>query len=245
MEAKTTTTRISKANEFGAICLFVVVTAALAGSPTFAAILIPAGASWKYLDDGSDQGAAWRALAFDDSTWRSGRAQLGYGDSDEVTPVGYGSNSSNKFITTWFRATFTVPNPSLYRDLTISILRDDGAVVYLNGREIFRSNMPVGPVSYQTLASSNVGGTDEATFYPITVAATNLASGNNVIAVEIHQAAANSTDISFDLQLTANVVPLSIAPISPFNNASGVNPSANLSVALSDVVSGNLTVTIC
>src|SRR5689334_17263060 len=131
-----------------------------------AAILVPAGANWKYLDDGSDQGIAWYGPSFNDSGWRLGRAQLGYGDGDEATVVGYGTNANNKYITTWFRNSFTMPNPAIYRDLTISILRDDGAVVYLNGREVFRSNMPAGAINYRTLASSNIGGADENTFYP-------------------------------------------------------------------------------
>ena len=46
--------------------------------------LVPAGAKWKYLDDGSDQGTWWRALEFDDRAWASGPAQLGYGDDDEA-----------------------------------------------------------------------------------------------------------------------------------------------------------------
>ena len=36
--------------------------------------LVPAGATWKYLDNGSDQGTAWRATSFNDSTWPSGPA---------------------------------------------------------------------------------------------------------------------------------------------------------------------------
>ena len=66
-------------------------------------IIIPKGAEWKYLDDGTDQGIAWIESGFDDSNWSSGKAELGYGDGDEVTLLSFGSNSSNKFITTYFR----------------------------------------------------------------------------------------------------------------------------------------------
>src|SRR5262245_38291188 len=54
---------------------------ALAATRTWAAtnVLVPAGASWKYLDDGSNQGTAWRAPNFNDSSWTSGFAQFGYG----------------------------------------------------------------------------------------------------------------------------------------------------------------------
>ena len=56
----------------------------------------PPGAVWRYLDNGSDQGTAWRAAAFNDTGWKSGAAELGYGDGDEATVVGYGPNSTRQ-----------------------------------------------------------------------------------------------------------------------------------------------------
>src|SRR5918997_5326716 len=96
-------------------------------------ILVPTAATWKYLDNGTNQGTAWRATSFNDSTWPSGPAQLGYGDGDEATTVGFGPDANNKFITTYFRRAFNVTNASLFTSLTLRVLRDDGAVVYLNG----------------------------------------------------------------------------------------------------------------
>src|SRR5438132_14277171 len=92
--------------------------------------LINAGSSWKYLANGSNQGAAWRASGFNDASWSSGNAEFGYGDGDETTVVPYGNNANNKYITTYFRKSFTVVNPSAYTSMLLSILRDDGAVVY-------------------------------------------------------------------------------------------------------------------
>ncbi|HET7897138.1 MAG TPA: hypothetical protein VFL47_05700, partial [Flavisolibacter sp.] len=63
--------------------------------------LIPFGSVWKYLDNGSDQGTAWRSETFADAGWPQGNGLLGYGHGDETTVVGYGGNSSNKFITTY------------------------------------------------------------------------------------------------------------------------------------------------
>ena len=133
--------------------------------PSFNGLLVPVGATWRYLDNGSNQGTAWRAASFGDSAWKSGQAQLGYGDGDERTIVGYGPSTTNRYITTYFRRAFTVANPAAVGTLTLRLLRDDGAVVYLNGVEVFRSNMPSGTISYTTLASSAVGGTDEQRFY--------------------------------------------------------------------------------
>jgi hypothetical protein len=162
---------------------------------------VPTGSVWKYLDNGSDQGTAWRAASFNDSTWRSGPAQLGYGDGDEATTVGFGPDANNKFITTYFRRAFNVTNSSLFTNLTLRVLRDDGAVVYLNGVEVWRTNMPTGTVGFGTPASVAIAGADESTFVQTTISSSLLVSGTNVLAIELHQAGGTSTDVSFDLQL--------------------------------------------
>jgi acid phosphatase type 7 len=163
--------------------------------------LVPTGAVWKYLDNGSDQGTGWRATSFNDSSWASGPAQLGYGDGDESTVVSFGPDAANKYITTYFRRSFNVADAAAYQSAVLRVLRDDGAVVYLNGTEIFRSNMPGGNVGYRTLASAAI---DDTSFHQAGVNPALLVSGNNVLAVEIHQANGTSSDISFDLQLSAS-----------------------------------------
>ncbi len=163
--------------------------------------LVAPGAAWKYLDNGSNEGTAWRAAGFDDSTWASGGSELGYGDGDEATVVDYGPNASAKFITTCFRRSFAVADPAAFNALALRLLRDDGAVVYLNGVEVRRDNMPAGAISSTTLAVTALGVPAEATFYETTLAPSALIAGTNVLAVEIHQANATSSDISFNLEL--------------------------------------------
>jgi hypothetical protein len=160
--------------------------------------LISKHANWKYLDNGSNQGIAWRDSIFNDSNWSSGNAQLGYGDGDENTVISYGSNSSNKHICYYFRKQFTVSNPQLYNGLEIKILRDDGAVIYINGQEVIRSNMPAGNISYNTLAASTVSGNNENNYYSYNISSSYLVSGQNTIAVEVHQRSITSSDLSFD-----------------------------------------------
>jgi calcineurin-like phosphoesterase family protein/purple acid phosphatase-like protein len=182
---------------------------ALVTTPACAAFdepLIADGADWTYLDDGSDQGTAWRETAFDDSTWAVGPAQLGYGDGDEATVVSFGPDAGNKFITTYFRHTFTVADPGAIAGLTLSLLRDDGAVVYLNGTEVMRTNMPGGTITAATIASSTVSGSNESRFFKVAVDAGLLAVGDNVLAVEVHQRSATSSDLSFDARLAETMV---------------------------------------
>lgn len=166
--------------------------------------LIPAGSTWKYLDNGTDQGTVWVSNSFNDASWASGNAELGYGDGDEATVVSYGPSSSSKYITTYFRKTINVPNPNLYSLLTLELVRDDGAVVYVNGTEVFRTNMPSGAINYTTPASSAIAWPFEDDWHTVNLSPALLLMGNNVIAVEIHQDNPSSSDISFNLKLTAS-----------------------------------------
>ena len=163
--------------------------------------LIAPGAEWRYLDNGSNAGTAWRGLAFNDSSWPSGRAQLGYGDDDETTEVSYGSTLTNKYITTYFRHSFVATNAAGYGGLHIRLLRDDGAAVYVNGDEAWRSNLPTNAITYTTRAVTNVVGTNESFWISNALNPALLREGTNVLAVEIHQSGPASGDISFDLEL--------------------------------------------
>lgn len=188
----------------GETLLLTQVTSSSSTTLVTSAVPTPANASiWKYKDDGSNQGSQWRFATFDDSSWASGPSELGYGDAPQ-TPVSYGTNSSNKYPTTYFRHKFNVANPGAYQGLTFNLLVDDGAVVYLNGTEIIRRNMAAGEPTYQTYANATVDGSAESTFYPYNVSASKLVPGDNIIAVEVHQVNASSSDISFDLSVTGN-----------------------------------------
>jgi len=162
--------------------------------------LIPEGSRWKYFDGGEDQGTEWRALEFPDDSWGEGPAELGCGDGDEATPLDCGPGDDRN-PTTYFRKTFQVANPAVFSNLVIHLRRDDGAVVYINGEEAFRSNMPDPPevIAYSTWAADVAD--DEDMFYTKDVDPAMLVAGENIIAVEIHQANRTSSDISFELKL--------------------------------------------
>ncbi len=164
--------------------------------------LVGKNSTWSYLDNGTNQGTAWQSIGFNDSIWKIGAAELGYGDGDESTVVSYGPNASSKFITTYFRRHFTVANPGLYSSLTLNVKRDDGAVIYLNGVEVRRENMPAGSISYTTTTSNT---TSETTYFSSTIPPSALLAGDNVLAVEVHQTNATSSDLSFDLELIGNL----------------------------------------
>ncbi|MCW5557892.1 MAG: CotH kinase family protein, partial [Verrucomicrobiae bacterium] len=174
------------------------------GNPPPDPALVRSGRVWRYLDDGTDPGAGWAGLDFDDSAWKSGPSPLGYGDGDEATVVSFvdanpQASGVQKNAATWFRTEFEVSDPAAFERLRLTLTYDDGAAVYLNGVEVLRTDtLPVGAgfLDYATGASS-----DNAQLSRSDVPASALRAGRNVLAAQVHQSDPASSDISFDLTL--------------------------------------------
>ncbi len=159
---------------------------------------INAGASWRYLDNGSNQGSTWREVAFDDSDWKTGNGEFGYGNNSQTTEILFGpspfnfinnfTNGNNRFITTYFRKEVIIADPSVYQDVLLRLKRDDGAAVYVNGVLQVLDNLPENP-AFNTQAIDVVGDEDEQTFYEFSLPTSAFVAGSNTIAVELHNAA--------------------------------------------------------
>ncbi|MBT3380789.1 MAG: PQQ-binding-like beta-propeller repeat protein [Lentisphaerae bacterium] len=169
-------------------------------------VLIPAGAVWRFRDAVAAPPDAWAQPDFDDGKWRSGQAQLGYGDGDEKTRLGFGSDAARKPMAVYFRHSFNWDDPAKLVGVTVHLLCDDGAVVYVNGREVVRDNMPAGPITHTSAAPKPIAGTGERTFDQTVLDPGQFRKGRNSVAVEVHQQRPASSDISFDLKLTARAV---------------------------------------
>ena len=169
--------------------------------------MIPWGSSWKYLAGAASTPAGWTGTGFSDAAWPSANGELGYGDADETTCIAAGGTSGGtlcvptgtKGVTAYFRKTINIPNPASYTGFRFKVERDDGYVLYVNGVERSRNNMPVGAVAHSTLASADVNDG----FVTFTLAPAVFSAGNNVIAVEVHQRSTSSDDLSFDLEMNA------------------------------------------
>ena len=169
---------------------------------------------WKYRDDGNEPDVAWQGADFDDSQWKSGKAPLGYGRAGLGTEVGWGTDKVHKFITTWFRHAFDRPELQPGERLAINFCVDDGAVIYLNGRELGRANMPEGPVTANETTTRATGNNEEGFYLRMPVPTHALRPGRNVLAAEVHQCSPKSHDLFFDLALKT-MPPDAPAPIVP------------------------------
>lgn len=161
-------------------------------------LIFPANSTWKYPNVAGAQAANWTTLEFNDSTWLSGPAQLGFSNNEENDEATLIANLNQN--TYYFRRTFNVDNPAAFASLSLELLRDDAGVVYFNGTEVFRSpNLPQ-PPAIITFTTTSLAPNGENTIDRATTI-NPLVEGENIGAVEIHQQGPTSSDVSFHLRL--------------------------------------------
>jgi hypothetical protein len=158
--------------------------------------LITYGAVWKYHDAGLDLGSAWLASDYDDSGWKSGSGQLGYGESDEATKL---DKPTPRYPSVYFRKTITLDQPVVSGDL--KVLHDDGVVIWINGQQVSSKYADNG-IAYDAFASKTSADNEESSA-ALDLSLTNpFRLGTNVVAVMVKQVSGTSSDLSFDLKLT-------------------------------------------
>jgi hypothetical protein len=189
-------------------------------------LLISSRSPWRYFDSGSAPtniaGRSWIAFDYSDATWPSGSATLGFAGTAPTTPV---STRTKRYVngingtqvtTTYFRNSFTLTSTNGMNLLNVSLMRDDGAIIYLNGTELYRENMPTGTVDYATFASVTAGNADQTNIFTRSIGVTNLFRvGTNTIAAEVHQSNAGSSDLYFNLAM--NITPEAGATYTAFS----------------------------
>ena len=146
---------------------------------------------WQYFEGGSSPGDAWTTPVFNDSTLKTGTAPLGYGDDDLKTTIGFGGDAKAKNSVAFFRKKFALSDANASSRYAAGIRYDDGAVVYLNGVEVFRYNVDKakpGEPNEKQFASSTIGGNDRRErHYWFLRSIRKMRQGENVIAVSVHQ----------------------------------------------------------
>jgi hypothetical protein len=163
--------------------------------------LLPYGATWRWSYTEGGPAAGWQNDGFDDAGWASGPGELGYGDSDEKTIIS--TAPTPRPLTAYFRTTVTVDNPGAFTAVLADLVRDDGAVLYVNGVEVGRDNLPAGPIAFATPAVRVISTrAEERAPVRFTIPASAFRAGTNTIAVEVHNTDRWSGDLSLDLKLT-------------------------------------------
>jgi len=112
-------------------------------------------------------------------------------------------SAGGKYTAYYFRNTVTFTALELsttFNNIQLNLRRNDGIVVYINGVERVRNNMPGGAVGYGTLASANIapGAAENVT---VNLSPALFATGVNTIAVEVHLRSSTSVDMSFDMEI--------------------------------------------
>ncbi len=184
---------------------------------------------WHFDQSGNDLGTSWSTVGYNDSAWPTGRGLLAVEDCGCLpeainTPLSL-VNGPVTVITYYFRTTFIAPTNGNVSGLQIYHVLDDGAIFYLNGQEILRVNMPTDTVTFSTQASTALG--NASLQGPVVLPAALLQTGTNLLAVEVHQSGATSSDIVFGMSLDALIV---------------TNTAAAGSVVLNEVLAANSSV---
>ncbi|WP_438037647.1 DNRLRE domain-containing protein [Sorangium sp. So ce128] len=190
------------------------------------------GDYWVYDDLGVDRGTAWRNLTFDDSSWKGGWGQLGYGDGGESTAL---YRATPSYPTAYFRKIIPIDGP--VAQATMKLIHDDGVVVWLNGAQV--ASKRVTNTAYGDYASAE-SRDDELT--TATLSPSSFVVGSNILAVMVKQSAPNSTDLSFDMELTLTYAPPGSGSSSSSSSSSTSSSSSASSTSVSSTSSSSTSV---
>ncbi len=160
--------------------------------------IVKSGALWSYYDQGSLDNTDWTSASYSTSTWTNGYSPLGYGKDGLKTTISYGNDASNKRPTYYFRNNIILSdNPTASDAFKLEYTVDDGFIVYVNGTEAGRYNMTGS--GYDTYSTTYAAGNPDTGI--MTLSASLFKKGTNVIAVEVHNNSASSSDIYWDATL--------------------------------------------
>jgi len=160
-------------------------------------VLFDKGSDWTYYDKGSLHDTDWKSAGHNTTAWQNGPAPLGYGKDYIATTMDYGNDANHKRPTYYLRKTVTLKD-NTHESFVLNFTADDGFVVYVNGKEGGRYNLNTGVINYDTYAKTADSNPDNGT---MKLDASLFKTGENIIAVELHNNNANSTDIVWDAQL--------------------------------------------
>ncbi|HWN94425.1 MAG TPA: immunoglobulin domain-containing protein, partial [Methylomirabilota bacterium] len=170
--------------------------------PTIQLIGFDTDNEWKYFIGSDIFGTGWETTSYDDSTWPSGPSGLGLDSSFNAVPIRTTISYTGMSEPSWYRKHFVLPASTNGLVLTLRDVVEDGAVYFINGKEVFRHNVSPGALSYTTRAATQQPEPAQIRG-PFNLAITNVMSGDNVMAVVVVQSGATSVDVELAVELTA------------------------------------------
>jgi len=165
--------------------------------------IIKTGDEWFFYDKAENPPENWfKESDALNNDWNIGTTPLGYGDSAVKTKISFGNNPDNKTIASYFKKTFYLDDPFKYILYKLNVKKDDGIVVYLNGKEITRIDMPEGEINHKSLARGLiVMGEMEKVIHTIVLSPEDFIVGKNTISASVHKANTTSVDCIFNIEL--------------------------------------------
>jgi hypothetical protein len=157
---------------------------------------------WRFAATAPDSG--WFGTSYDDSSWATGSNAFGFGSTIVTTDISVGAPSPRP-LSAQFRTTFNVPDVSVVgSNIKLTFVADDGVVLYLNGLEVTRQNLPAGTLTSSTYATAAPRSTtSNANPVTVTISKSSLVNGTNVLAAESHVNFRTTPDLLFKATLTA------------------------------------------
>ena len=201
-------------------------------------VAIEFGDEWLFRKGTAALPSDWSAVGFDDGSWTVARTGLGYGDGDDETVL---TDMRGNYTTIYLRKTLNYDGSFTINDLALEIGYDDGFVAYINGQEVARDNMPAGRPAFDMTASTPIEPTTG--LYDLDAFIGLIRHGDNVFAIEVHNASITSSDLSVLPRLTVNNS-ASQPPVVTITNGAGsyiLGETVNLRATASDAEDGTIT----
>ena len=162
--------------------------------------LLSFGSTWAWWYQAAAPVTGWKGDNYDTSGWQNGPGELGFGDTPKATLTT--TTTGTNPLTSYYRRTVNIADPTAFTSIALDLIRNAGAVVYVNGVEVGRSNMPTGTITADTYAG--VAPTAALRHVPVrlTIPTSAFRAGTNTVAVEVHLNYRTQPTSGFDLKIT-------------------------------------------
>lgn len=213
-----------------------------------AALVFNMNSSWRYLkgtSEASSPQAAWRTNSFDDSTWTTGNAAFYYGENLTGTQL---TDMNGGYTCIFMRRSFNIANPAEVTGMELRTLLDDGCIVWINGFEVLRTNMPAGAIAFSGNASAALDPELLVRIHPLPNPAQYLLTGQNTIAIQaFNSSLSGSSDFVIDAQLLATIPdsapPVVVSTVPAAGSVTGLSEvTVNFNEAVEDVEVADLLI---